>query len=791
MEIATLRETANFSNKTNAVSPYTLGQVLASFATQVYVTDAIAHAVIDPSQIDLSAYAKKTDLPTKLSQLFNDDNYVQTISGKIPSEFLPAYVDDVLEVNTYSALPRPGESGKIYVTLDTNLTYRWAGSDYTEISKSLALGETEYTAYRGDRGKTAYEHSQATGNPHGLSLSDLGILITAAEINYISGLNINIMTALDNKLSLSGGTLTGPLILKGAPTTALEAATKDYVDTAINGISVTVTQNVTKINEISEDVDGLTQTVGTQADTITEVQNDISGLNQTTTDHTEYITQLQTRAGTMETTIREQHESITTLEQTVDIFDIKVSNNNYIIPVLDDGHLEDHTSSVATTETLMEYDTTYAGESVIPATATISIDTPLTDVAFAITKTALNDRKITMTYTPSTFELSSEKTLTVTCTYVIGGVTYTKVLHIKLIPIHHGKDGETGISVTAVTEWYYLSDSRTSTTGGTWVTTAPSSQDGKYIWTKTVITFSNSTSTETSPICVTGDAGVIGHDGTAITGVDVLYYQSDSATTLIGGSWSTTAPAWINGKFLWSKSRIYYVDYTGTTWSEDSEPACVTGQKGEDATIISDTEPTDTTKMWLNLNDGFTYYYDNDPQSTTYQTWIITNDMSDTVKDINDRITENDSNAQRYVSEAQTDLLKTVYTKTEVDTKIEQSAGTITENYTREITTATANGDEAFDTVTQLLEANIKRGQDPLTGKPYIELNTGDASGFSLRIANDKISIFQGSTEVSGWSSDKFDVATVITSSLGLGDFEFVIKPGAVGSRGLSFKHRE
>ena len=124
MEIATLRETANFSNKTNAVSPYALGQVLASFATQVYVTDAIAHAVIDPSQIDLSAYAKKTDLPTKLSQLFNDDNYVQTISGKIPSEFLPAYVDDVLEVNTYSALPRPGESGKIYVTLDTNLTYR-------------------------------------------------------------------------------------------------------------------------------------------------------------------------------------------------------------------------------------------------------------------------------------------------------------------------------------------------------------------------------------------------------------------------------------------------------------------------------------------------------------------------------------------------------------------------------------------------------------------------------------------------------------------------------------------
>jgi hypothetical protein len=66
---------------------------------------------------------------------------------------LPAYVDDVIEVATFNELPEVGEAGKIYVTLDTNLTYRWSGTRYIEISQSLALGETSSTAYAGDKGK--------------------------------------------------------------------------------------------------------------------------------------------------------------------------------------------------------------------------------------------------------------------------------------------------------------------------------------------------------------------------------------------------------------------------------------------------------------------------------------------------------------------------------------------------------------------------------------------------------------------------------------------------------------
>ncbi len=96
-------------------------------------------------------------------------------NGMVPSAQLPSYVDDVLEYASLSSFPVTGESGKIYVALDTGRTYRWSGSAYVEISESLALGETSSTAYRGDRGKTAYDHSQLTsGNPHNVTAADIG-----------------------------------------------------------------------------------------------------------------------------------------------------------------------------------------------------------------------------------------------------------------------------------------------------------------------------------------------------------------------------------------------------------------------------------------------------------------------------------------------------------------------------------------------------------------------------------------------------------------------------------------
>lgn len=99
-----------------------------------------------------------SELNNKVQQFINSKGAPNGLaslneSGIIPSAQLPSYVDDVIEVNSFNNLPSTGESGKIYITQDTNLTYRWSGSAYVEISKSLALGETSSTAYPGDKGK--------------------------------------------------------------------------------------------------------------------------------------------------------------------------------------------------------------------------------------------------------------------------------------------------------------------------------------------------------------------------------------------------------------------------------------------------------------------------------------------------------------------------------------------------------------------------------------------------------------------------------------------------------------
>ena len=85
-------------------------------------------------------------------------------SGKVLSSQLPSYVDDVLEFNSYAEFPTTGESGKIYIDKETNISYRWSGTTYVDIGSSLSLGETSSTAYRGDRGKAAYDHAAAKGS---------------------------------------------------------------------------------------------------------------------------------------------------------------------------------------------------------------------------------------------------------------------------------------------------------------------------------------------------------------------------------------------------------------------------------------------------------------------------------------------------------------------------------------------------------------------------------------------------------------------------------------------------
>ena len=150
-----------------------------------------------------------------------------------------------------------------------------------------------------------------------------------------------------------------------------------------------------------------------------------------------------------------------------------------------------------------------------------------------------------------------------------------------------GDTGAKGVGVSSVDVMYYKSTSATSLSGGSWVTTDPGWENGKYIWSKTVITYTDKTTDESTPVCITGAKGSTGGTGakgeTGATGKGVSsiveqYYQSTSATSLSGGSWSEKYPGWTNGKYIWTRSVITYTDKTTTT----TTAVCVTGAKGSD-----------------------------------------------------------------------------------------------------------------------------------------------------------------------------------------------------------------
>lgn len=110
-------------------SSYLLVDTLLSVESENPVQNKVVSGELRNIKYFLTQKADKTEL----------SNYPKLIDGKIPSSYLPSYVDDVLEYDKRADFPRPGESGKIYVDKSTNYTYRWSGTDY------IPVGGKDYT----------------------------------------------------------------------------------------------------------------------------------------------------------------------------------------------------------------------------------------------------------------------------------------------------------------------------------------------------------------------------------------------------------------------------------------------------------------------------------------------------------------------------------------------------------------------------------------------------------------------------------------------------------------------
>lgn len=133
-----------------------------------------------------------------------------------------------------------------------------------------------------------------------------------------------------------------------------------------------------------------------------------------------------------------------------------------------------------------------------------------------------------------------------------------------------GYDGSAGVSITDVdVEYAQSADPSTAPTSG-WTTTAPTWSNGVYIWTRTKTYYSNATTTTSNPVNLTGamgPAGSPGATGTSITALQEQYYLSTSSSTQTGGSWSTTPPTWVEGKYIWTRIMISYSNPVSTGYT--------------------------------------------------------------------------------------------------------------------------------------------------------------------------------------------------------------------------------
>lgn len=143
-----------------------------------------------------------------------------------------------------------------------------------------------------------------------------------------------------------------------------------------------------------------------------------------------------------------------------------------------------------------------------------------------------------------------------------------------------GDKGEDGVGIVSVDVWYSLSKSSTDPlVGSVWQTDPPKWVEGRYMWTKTVVSYTNGKIEETDPVCI----ALSGKDGTNGLGVSYMeeqYFQSSSNTTVPGDNesgWTNVYPGVSSDKpYIWTRTVIHYSDGS----SSMTYPVCVTGPKG-------------------------------------------------------------------------------------------------------------------------------------------------------------------------------------------------------------------
>lgn len=175
---------------------------------------------------------------------------------------------------------------------------------------------------------------------------------------------------------------------------------------------------------------------------------------------------------------------------------------------------------------------------------------------------AVSDGKTPMPTITITATSALTKSGTITIPIIVGDITINKTFSYSIA--FKGQTGQNGTSVTvsSTSVTYQVGASGTTKPTGEWKAEVPNVPNGQFLWTKTVVKYSDGKSTEAYSVSYKGTNGTNGSNGTSVTvsSTSVTYQAGTSGTTPPTGTWSPTVPNVANGQYLWTKTVVTYSD---------------------------------------------------------------------------------------------------------------------------------------------------------------------------------------------------------------------------------------
>lgn len=260
----------------------------------------------------------------------------------------------------------------------------------------------------------------------------------------------------------------------------------------------------------------------------------------------------------------------------IDLIDL---TDGYSVILTSDSHtFIGGTSSVSGTQTAMTQVMAFRGDD--PIACTVGPIAGLPEGLSAVNGGQSPAPIITFTATSA---LAAKGTVNIAV--IIGGLTINKVWSYAIA--FRGTDGQNGTSVTitSTSVQYQASPSGTVTPTGAWNNAIPSLTQGQYLWTRTIVNYSDSKSTTSYSVSRAGTDGSAGSSVT-VSQTSVTYQASASGTVTPTGAWLASPPAVTQGQYLWTKTYVKYSDNKETT-SYSVSRSGVDGSDGDDAIILS------------------------------------------------------------------------------------------------------------------------------------------------------------------------------------------------------------